>query len=163
MKNKKSRQFYFGNNADGNGIFPSLRFYRYQKILLRFSGSKVLEVFRWQHQCSGRLRGSLQRVMFCRFLRNLTDGWGRSWQCWIHRIITVLMRCCWGPTNRGRDQGGQITAFFRKKWKMENKKSRQFYFGNTVDGNGIFPSLRFYWYQNILWRLSGSKVLEVLP
>jgi hypothetical protein len=63
MENKKSRQFYFGNNADGNGIFPSLRFYRYQKILLRFSGSKVLEVFRWQHQCSGRLRGSLQRVV----------------------------------------------------------------------------------------------------
>jgi len=56
MENKKSRQFYFGNNADGNGIFPSLRFYRYQKILLRFSGSKVLEVFRWQHQCSGRGR-----------------------------------------------------------------------------------------------------------
>ena len=63
MKNKNLCSFYFWNNADGNGIFPSLRFYRYQKILLRFSGSKVLEVFRWQHQCSGRLRGSLQRVV----------------------------------------------------------------------------------------------------
>ena len=63
MENKKSGKFYFGNNVDGNGIFPSLRFYWYQKILWRLSGSKVLEVLRWQHQCSGRLRGSLQRVV----------------------------------------------------------------------------------------------------
>jgi len=44
---------------------------------------------------------------------------------------------------------------------MENKKSGKFYFGNNVDGNGIFPSLRFYWYQKIRGSISGSKVLEV--
>ena len=54
---------YFGNVVGGNGTFPNLRFAWYQKIRGSISGSKVMEVLRWQHQCSGRLRGSLQRVV----------------------------------------------------------------------------------------------------
>ena len=56
-------EFYFGNVIGGNGTFPNLRFAWYQKIRGSISGSKVMEVLRWQHQCSGRLRGSLQRVV----------------------------------------------------------------------------------------------------
>jgi hypothetical protein len=47
-----------------------------------------------------------------------------------------------------------------KNKNLENKKSDNIYFGNSVDGNRIFPSLRFWWYQKILGRFSESKVLE---
>ena len=56
-------ELYFGNAVGGNGTFPNLRFTWYQKIRRRLSGSKVLEVLRWQHQLPGRLRGILQRVV----------------------------------------------------------------------------------------------------
>ena len=34
-----------------------------KKFETSFARAKVLKVLRWQHQCSGRLRGSLQRVV----------------------------------------------------------------------------------------------------
>ena len=52
----------------------------------------------------------LKKRNICIFGENLTVGWGRRWQCWIHRVTAVLMVCWWSQTNMGHDWGEQVAA-----------------------------------------------------
>ena len=70
---------------------------------------KAIKRFRvTETNCNEEYRCCFMRRQLCgRFLKKSTDGLGRSWQFWIHRIAAVLMSYLKRKSGLGRDQDGQ--------------------------------------------------------